>query len=502
MPSLSCCARRPCRVWLSRQFSDGVQRCFMSSATNAGALRTASAMMRPILNYRDISENVVYKMSNAVNRKSPITPLAIQSVVRDYKSLKDLSSSLNAKRNTRSMIGDRIKKFGQEKNQEALIACLEEAKTLKEEISQLEKTVSELEQSLLDKALLIPNDTHPNSPLGPESSAITLSSHGPSPGLASPHRDHYTISQSLGLVDFENAAIVTGASWYYLKHEAALLELALTNYAMSIAMKQGFVPIMTPDVVKGDVAKRCGFQPRDESDPLKSQVYHVDSHLSTSSQRLVLSGTSEIPLAGLCANQLYPKLSLPLKMVGLGHAFRSEAGARGADTRGLYRVHQFTKVELFAITTETESDKMMEDMKNLQIAIFDGLGIPFRVLDMPTEELGASAYRKYDIEAWMPGRGNWGEISSLSNCTDYQARRLSIKYQRPIVNQQGTATHENVYVHTLNGTAAAIPRLIVALLENGATFDENSQLTGLTLPDVLRPFWLGQPHQRNIIQWV
>ncbi|KAK0455975.1 hypothetical protein EV421DRAFT_1749737 [Armillaria borealis] len=482
MPSLARCARSPCRVWLSRQFSDGIQRCFISSAANAGTLRTSSVLMRPILNYRDVSENVVYKMSNAVNRKAPITPLAIQSVVRDYKSLKDLSSSLNAKRNTRSMIGDKIKKFGQEKNQEALIACLEEAKTLKEEISQLEKTVSELEQSLLDTALLIPNDTHPNSPLGPESSAVTISSHGPNPGPASPHRDHHAISQSLGLVDFENAGIVTGASWYYLKHEAALLELALTNYAMSVAMKHG-----------SDVAKRCGFQPRDQSDPLKSQVYHVDSHLSSSSPKLILSGTSEIPLAGLCANQLYPKSSLPLKMVGLGHAFRSEAGARGADTRGLYRVHQFTK---------TESDRMMEEMKNIQIAIFDGLGLPFRVLDMPTEELGASAYRKYDIEAWMPGRGNWGEISSLSNCTDYQARRLSIKYQRPVVNQQGTSTHENVYVHTLNGTAAAIPRLIVALLENGATFDENGQLTGLRLPDVLRPFWLGQPIQRNIIQWV
>jgi seryl-tRNA synthetase len=224
------------------------------------------------------------------------------------------------------------------------------------------------------------------------------------------------------------------------------------------------------------------------------------------------------------ANKILPLQDLPLKVVGLGRAFRAEAGARGADPRGLYRVHQFTKLELFAVTRASESEEMMEEMRRVQIEIFTGLGFPFRcgsnicslrrttvffffsffllavlltevlarVLDMPTEELGASAYRKYDIEAWMPGRGSWGEISSLSNCTDYQARRLHIRHPPtpPTSSSPSPQTFTGLpFAHTLNGTAVAVPRLIVALLENGARFDDFGQVVGIDLPVALKPFW-------------
>ncbi len=337
----------------------------------------AGALRGPRLKYEDISDNVVYKTSNAINRKATISADGIQSVVRDWKIRKELTSKLNTKRNLRSLNGDNIQRYIKEKNKEAHAAAIEEAKQLKTEITQLEIQVAELEQGLLDLALQIPNDTHPQSPLGPESAAITLSTHGPTPLPASPSRDHYAICQALQLVDFQSGATVTGSSWYYLKNEAALLELALANFSISMAVKHGFTPVLTPDVVRADIANRCGFQPRDPlSDPPKSQMYQVDA--GSSAPDLVLSGTAEIPLGGMCANRIYAPGALPLKLVGLGHAFRLEAGASGADTRGLYRVHQFSKVELFAVTEADASEQMMEEMKNLQVAIYSALGFPFR----------------------------------------------------------------------------------------------------------------------------
>ncbi|KAG8836378.1 Serine--tRNA ligase, mitochondrial [Serendipita sp. 400] len=210
------------------------------------------------------------------------------------------------------------------------------------------------------------------------------------------------------------------------------------------------------------------------------------------------------------AERVFKEKELPCRLVGVGHAFRSEAGSRGAEARGLYRVHQFTKVELFAVTEQEQSSTMMEEIRRIQTEIFTGLGFPFRfvstiyliqeihpafsVLDMPTEELGHAAYRKYDIEAWMPGRGDWGEISSTSNCLDFQARRLHIRY-RPVncSSASGAVASKSKglpFAHTLNGTGAAIPRLIVALLENGAQLNEAEQVVGLVLPSVLRRFWL------------
>ncbi|KAF8203007.1 hypothetical protein BJ912DRAFT_336937 [Pholiota molesta] len=454
-----------------------------------------SDLPQPRLDYRNISENITSKSLNALNRKAKIPHDTAASVARNYAECKRISTELNAKRNFRSAIGERVRRS---ENDAERGEALAEASRLKAEVKELEAKLDAAEQICLLSALSLPNDTHPQSPLGPESAAVTLSTHGPAPLPADPKRDHVTVCEHFGLLDLKSGSTVTGSSWYFLQNEAALLELALTNYAMSIAIAHGFTPVTTPDVVRSDIAVRCGFQPRDDTDPPVSHMYHITpTHLS--SPELILSGTSEIPLAGSFANKVYSSLNLPLKVVGIGHAFRSEAGARSADTRGLYRVHQFTKVELFAVTAEDSSDTMMEDMLFVQKSILNGLNLPLRVLDMPTEELGASAYRKYDIEAWMPGRGSWGEVSSLSNCTDYQARRLHVRY-RPQGNASDSSVTRLPFAHTLNGTAAAIPRLIIALLENGAVFNDEGKLLAIRLPRSLKPFWIGSK-QRNIVQW-
>jgi seryl-tRNA synthetase len=337
------------------------------------------------LDYRGITDNLVYKSHNAFNRKAALPVGALPKISKLYEDQKNFSSTLNTRRHEQSQVGDRIKKVS--KDPHAKQVALQEAKALKAEISSLEAKLAEVDEELFRLALAIPNDTHPDVPIGPESAAVTLSEHGAAPVPSSPSRDHVSIGRQLRLLDLEAAATVTGSSWYYLLNEGALLELALVNYALSVAIRHGFTPVTTPDVVRSDIAYRCGFQPRDPgSETPVSQMYHVSNTLpgisggavSEHHPELVLAGTAEIPLAGLFADNIFLPHELPKKVVGLGRAFRAEAGARGADTRGLYRVHQFTKLELFVVSTEMQSEAMMDEMRKLQTEIFEGLGLTFR----------------------------------------------------------------------------------------------------------------------------
>ena len=386
------------------------------SATNPAS----TTLPKPRLDYRAISENAVYKSHNAFNRNAPLPVGAIQSIERLYNRHKELSHLLNGKRHAQSLVGERIRRQtsisasndngGEGEEEEARRATLQAAKQLKVDISQLEQDLAQTDDELFALASAVPNDTHPLAPLGPTSAAAVLSTHGPpNPLPHSPQRDHLSIGRQLGLFDLEAGATVTGSSWYYLLREAALLELALTNYGLSIALNHGFMPVTTPDVVRSDVAHRCGFHPRDNTStstnnnnganaPAPSQMYHLAADhyhhpdaladsTASSHPELVLSGTAEIPLAGMFANKILALEDLPHKVVGLGRAFRAEAGARGADTRGLYRVHQFTKLELFAVTRAGQSEEVMEEMRRVQIEIFSGLGFPFRCVGLSTSSL-------------------------------------------------------------------------------------------------------------------
>jgi seryl-tRNA synthetase len=253
----------------------------------------------------------------------------------------------------------------------------------------------------------------------------------------------------LDLIDFEAGARVAGHGFYFLKNEAVQLELALQHYALDMLMAAGFTPMITPDLARNEVLEGTGYIPRGP----ETQIYSIEH------SDLSLIATAEITLGGWLADQTLDAEQLPIRLCGISHCFRTEAGAHGRATRGLYRVHQFTKVEMFAFTLPEQSDAMLEAFRDLECRLFDGLGIPYRVIDTATGDLGGPAYRKFDLEAWMPGRDAFGEVTSTSNCTDFQARRLGVRYR--VKGEKGTR-----FVHTLNGTAIALSRGLLSILEN------------------------------------
>src|SRR5437660_10735906 len=313
--------------------------------------------------------------------------------------------------------------------------------------------------------------TDPAAPVGREATDNKVIAQSGQPAKFDfPPRDHVAVAEALDLVDFEAGASVAGQKFYFLKNEAVLLELALVQYAIRALIHEGYTPIITPDLARVEVLEGIGFIPRDPN-PETRQVYTI------ADSDLCLIATAEITLGGMHRDKIFDELDLPKKYVGLSHCFRTEAGAPGRETRGLFRVHQFTKVEMFAFTTPDQSEDTHKELLAIEENIFQGLGLPYQVIDTCTGDLGGPAYRKFDLEAWMPGRGEkgeYGEVTSTSNCTDYQARRLNIRYKIP--GQKGTR-----FAHTLNGTAVAVTRALVAILEN------NQQADGSVLiPEVLR----------------
>ncbi len=314
--------------------------------------------------------------------------------------------------------------------------------------------------------------THPDAPVSTDPAGNkVVKTWGTPPKFDFAAKDHVALCETLDLADFEAGASVAGQKFYYLKNEAALLEIALIQYAMQSLVREGYTPVITPDVARVEVLEGIGFIPRDP-DPNKRQIYSI------ADSDLCLIATAEITLGGMHRDKILDAGQLPQRYVGLSHCFRTEAGAPGRDTRGLYRVHQFTKVEMFAFCLPEESDKIHAELLAIEEKIFQGLGLPYQVIDTCTGDLGGPAYRKYDLEAWMPGRGKggeYGEVTSTSNCTDYQARRLGIRYKAP--GQKGTR-----FVHTLNGTAVAVTRAILAILENYQQADGS-----VVIPEVLRP---------------
>lgn len=371
---------------------------------------------------------------------------------------------------------DISKQFPQAKTPEAKQALKDQAAALDKEISILDADLKLIEDDLKANLLQIPNMTHPDAPVGADAAANkVVAQFGEKPKFDFKPKDHVALCEALDLADFEAGTRVAGQKFYFLKNEAALLEIALVQYAMQTVLKRGYTPVITPDLARVDVLEGIGFQPRDK-DPNTRQVYTV------SDTDLCLIATAEITLGGMHMGQIFEEADLPRRYVGLSHCFRTEAGAAGRDTRGLYRVHQFTKVEMFVFCTPEQSEAIHLEIKAIEEDIFKGLGLAFHVIDTATGDLGGPAYRKYDLEAWMPGRGDggdYGEITSTSNCTDYQARRLAVRYK-------GKGFKGTKFVHTLNGTAVACTRALVALLENYQQADGS-----VVIPEVLRP-WVGK----------
>ncbi|MFL5328485.1 MAG: serine--tRNA ligase [Gemmataceae bacterium] len=417
-----------------------------------------------------IRKNLDAVKTNCANR---LVKADVDAVVRLDDERKRLANDAQLLQQRANEISKLIPQQKDPAQKQQLIA---EGKSLREKVGVAEKELKQVEVDLHAVLVMIPNMTHPAAPVGTTAADNKVIKNAGTPRKFDfPVKDHVAVAEALDLVDFEAGAAVAGQKFYFLKNEAVLLELALVQYAMQSLIREGYTPIITPDLARAEVLEGIGFIPRDPN-PETRQVYTV------ADTDLCLIATAEITLGGMHRNQIFDELDLPKKYVGLSHCFRTEAGAPGRDTRGLYRVHQFTKVEMFAFCTPDQSEQIHEELLRIEESIFHGLGLPFHVIDTCTGDLGGPAYRKYDLEAWMPGRGTggeFGEVTSTSNCTDFQARRLNVRYKVP--GQKGTR-----FVHTLNGTAVACTRAIVAILENYQQADGS-----VVVPEVLRP-WVGK----------
>lgn len=349
-------------------------------------------------------------------------------------------------------------------------ALVDEGRDLKSDLAAGEEERKSVQDELDELQRQIPNMTHADAPVGrTDEDNVQIRQFGEPTRFDFPARDHVQLGEDLGILDFERAAKTTGQKFYFLKGGGALLELALTQYAVRLLTQEGFIPVCTPDLARDEILSGTGFNPRGQ----ETQIYSIEN------TDLSLIATAEITLGGMLYDEIVEADRLPLLYAGVSHCFRTEAGAHGKASKGLYRVHQFTKVEMFAFVKPDESDAMHERILGLEEQIFQGLGIPYRVVDVCTGDLGGPAYRKYDIEAWMPGRGEageWGEVTSTSNCTDYQARRLKIRY-RP---EPGAKPE---FLHMLNGTAIAVSRAWIAVVENYQQADGT-----ILVPEVLRPY--------------
>ncbi|ORY91703.1 hypothetical protein BCR35DRAFT_298982 [Leucosporidium creatinivorum] len=502
------------RLQPSRRSLSSCPLCLSRSASSTSTSSRPTTLPPPSLDLAPILANPSRIKQNLLDRNYPLDPSVVDELTALETEAKGVRKELQAARERRNAAAGAGGK-GQQATEEAR----KEGAELKKLLKRLEPHLAGLEKQLQHLALQLPNTSHEASPVGDEDQAITVKTFGPSipspPPSAIPSLDHLALTSPSGSLssssstpgkpwtDFPSSTLTSGPSWPLLLNSGALLELALTQYAFSRTLHRGFSPVLTPDVVRAEVAERCGFRPRDGE---AQQTYFLSDGTPEGAKEagLVLAGTAEVPLVAMSAARIFEAKELPLRQVALGRAFRAEAGARGADSRGLYRVHQFSKVEMVVVCTEEQSGELLEELRSLQEEILSGLGLSLRVLDMPTQELGASAHRKYDIEAWMPGRGKWGELSSASNCTDYQSRRLGIRY-RPSTTT--SAPSKTLFAHTLNATAAAIPRLIVALVENGAVLGEKGEVVKMRLPGCLRRFWLGSGElgvveEGGVIEWV
>jgi len=342
---------------------------------------------------------------------------------------------------------------------EAQIAAMRQ---LGDEIKGLERQLLEVEQRLQDLLLRIPNLPLEDVPPGGEEDSVVLRVVGEPRRFDFPAKDHLDLAAPAGLIDMERAAKAAGSRFAYLKGDLVLLEFALLHYGLEIVQRHGFLPVLPPVIVREEAMYGTGFLPTDEA-----QVYRT-------ADGDCLVGTSEVPLAAMHMDEFLEAGSLPLRYSGFSTCFRREAGAAGKDTRGIFRVHQFDKLEMFSFCLPEQSLAEHELIRDIQEEILQGLHLPYRVVNIAAGDLGAPAAKKYDLEAWFPGQGRYREVTSCSNCTDYQARRLRCRFR----TEKGPR-----FVHTLNGTAIAMGRTIIAIMENYQRADGS-----IAVPDALQPY--------------
>uniref|UniRef100_A0AAQ5Z9I7 Serine--tRNA ligase, mitochondrial n=1 Tax=Amphiprion ocellaris TaxID=80972 RepID=A0AAQ5Z9I7_AMPOC len=424
---------------------------------------------KPELDMRAVCEETDKVIANVENRKGELTGDDVRKIVSVcvWQELQAVRTEISELEQEKRRISDTVKALVVSKPQ---YNALQKGREIRTRLNHLYPKETELDQEHYGRALRLPNTSHPDVPVGDESQARVVELVGQKPEFDFKPRGHVELGEELGLIRQRHLAHVSGHRSYYLRGAGARLQIALQNFALDTVQKRGFIPMVVPDMLKGAVFEGCGMQPNAH----RSQVYSLDPARFPD---LNLAGTGEVGVAGYFMDHAVNWKDLPVRTVCSSTCYRAETDT-GRETWGLYRVHHFNKVEMFGVTadeTGEESSRLLDEFVSLQKEMFSALELHYRVLDMPTQELGPPAHRKYDIEAWMPGRNSYGEISSGSNCTDYQSRRLNILYEREDGSLQ--------YAHTVNATACAIPRTIIAILETHQTKEGS-----VRVPRALQPY--------------
>ncbi len=381
----------------------------------------------------------------------------VKDVIKIDDERKAVLTEVEALRQRRNEIASKMKSGKPE------AALIEEGKAIKIELSESEAKLAELESRLNTILKSVPNVIFEDVPLGGEECSVEVKKWGKNHESGVDHLD-YAVARDW--VDFERGAKVAGAKFYYLKGEMALLENALLQYGLSKVLEHGFTFMTVPDMVSSRVLEGCGFNPRTSD---QSDEYYIEG------EDLAMIATAEMPLTGYHMDEIIDEDKLPLLYAGYSACFRKEAGTYGKYTRGLFRVHQFNKLEMYVFCLPEQSKEMHEKILAIEEDIWQGLGIPYHVINIAAGDLGAPAAKKYDMEYWSPVNQKYQEITSCSNCTDFQARAVNCRVRR----KDGTIE----FVHTLNGTAIPLARALVVLLENYAV--EGGKLK---VPEVLRPY--------------
>lgn len=403
--------------------------------------------------------------------KKGYTNADVDGVLKLDESRKSLNQEIDTLRTRRNQIASSMKSAGGKPSPEMIA----EGKQIKEELSKMEEDLRTIDADLAEKLAGIPNILQPDVPIGEEGEDEVVSVWGEDLAVSkfgetkTGAEDHLDFAVRKDWVDFERGAKVAGAKFYFLKGDLALLENAIYQYALNKLVSKNFKFMTVPHMVNGKVATGTGFAPRSSD---QSDEYFIEN------EDLSLIATAEMSLTGYHANEILEEKDLPLFYAGYSPCYRKEAGTYGKHTRGLFRVHQFNKLEMYAYTLPEQSVEAHERIREIEEEIYQELGIPYRVINIASGDLGAPASKKYDIEYWSPVDGQYREITSCSNCTDYQARNLNIRVRR--------ADGALQTVHTLNGTAVSLARCLVAVLEN---FQKGENLE---IPEVLRPFMGGK----------
>ena len=418
-----------------------------------------------MLDIRLIREKPDYVRENLKRRNDPEKLEMLDQLIEYDKKWRQSLTRLNELRHQRRELTNEIaqlKKQGKEIAQK-----IEEARKIDAEIESLEKQVEELSQKVKHYLMRLPNLLHDSVPYGvDENDNVTVKTWGEIPKFDFKVKDHIDLGLSLGILDLERAAKVSGARFYYLKGLGVLLDMALINFALNELVKKGYEPIEPPYMMR-----RKAYEGATALADFEEMLYKIED------EDLYLIATSEHPIAAMFMNEVLNAEDLPLKFAGVSACFRREAGAHGKDTRGIFRTHQFNKVEQFIFCLPEHSWEMHEELLRNAEELVQKLGLPYRVVNVCTGDIGSFAAKKYDIEVWMPAQNRYREIISCSNCTDYQARRLNIRYR-----EKEGAPPKGV-VHTLNSTALATGRTVVAILENYQQEDGS-----VVIPEVLRPY--------------